>query len=222
MLVLALLAGVGLYFAGRWAQNKVEELPQAPANVMDMGDQNGSASDAGGPEIREPGDQTTDTENGDESASGPDIREPGDTGSANDLGELMGRLGEAVESAGEAMSASNIEGFDPSTVDTTMLPAFYGVMIGIANSEPELMKQWMSSELKTKISTDELAFPPAIEHRGYKLTEKVVGDDGSVEFTIEQTTYDPQLDEEVAVTWKLSFEQIKDQWLVTELSHSNG
>jgi hypothetical protein len=103
-----------------------------------------------------------------------------------------------------------------------MLPAFYGSLIGIANSDRQAVMKWMSPGLKEDLSDEQLSFISGIEHRGYELARKTVQDDGSVVFEIDQLTYDPQLDEEVTVTWDLTFEQTNGEWRLTDISHSNG
>jgi hypothetical protein len=213
MLLLAILAGVGLFLFGRWAQDRVNELPQTVPNVMDTGEQDGGESD--GPTIIEPGD-----EQGNGEGVGPGDSGPGDTGQSDrpgteDLGELMGRLGEAVEGLGEAMSATNIEGFDPSTVDATMLPTFYGFMVALAEDNPQGMHRWMSPDYKEEWSPDSWAVSPHIEHLSYELQEKATLDDGTVKFVIEEGVRDNQENTEDVLSWEIHFKKIGDQWYVT-------
>lgn len=199
LLALAILGGIGLFLLGRWAQDKVEELPDAPTNIMQ--DQDGAA----GPEIREPGDEQA-------GEGGTDSAEPG----SEDLGDLIDRLGEAVEGVGEAMSAANVEGFDPSKVDATMLPTFYGFLIALAEDDPQAMHQWMSPDMKQQWSPEaNWQTAPQIEHLGYTLDEQTVLEDGTVKFVIEERIRDNDENTDKVISWEIHFEQIDGEWYVT-------
>lgn len=204
MLLLAILGGAGLFLLGRSAFEKAREMdPSTVTNQLD---------------IWEPGEGPTDggTEDG-AGESGPETGEPGDGGpSGENLGEIIGRLGEAVEGVGSAMSASNIEGFDPSTVDAQMLPTFYGFMVALAQDNPRGMHQWMSPDVKEQWSPEEnWEVAPHIEHLGYTLDEHTTLDDGTERFVIEESIRDNQENTESTISWEIHFEQSNGQWHVT-------
>ncbi|MBD3292186.1 MAG: zinc-ribbon domain-containing protein [Armatimonadia bacterium] len=205
MLLLAIIGGVGLYLVGRSAVEKAQELevPSTMTNEID---------------IWEPGEGPTDggTEEG-AGEGGPEIREPGDEGvDGEDLGDVIGRLGETVEGIGEAMSAGNIEGFDPSEVDSQMLPTFYGFMVALAQDNPQGMYQWMSPDMKQHWSPeDNWEVAPQIEHLGYTLKQRLNTGDGVERFTIEEQIRDNQDNTESTISWEIHFEKIDGQWYVT-------
>ncbi|MGI5817967.1 MAG: zinc-ribbon domain-containing protein [Armatimonadota bacterium] len=203
LLLLAILGGVGLFLFGRWAQEKVEQLPQPPAGVFQPGDQDGGQ----GPDIREPGEEPSgDQPAGDQPAGG----------GASGIGDVLGRLGETVEGIGQTMAAMNIEGFDPAAVDATMLPTFYGFMLALAEDNPQGMHRWMSPEFKEQWSPGDWATSPHIEHLSYRLDEKSTLDDGTVKFVIAEGIRDTNENEEGTISWDIYFRKIGNQWYVTD------
>ncbi len=196
LLVLGIIISVALYFVGKKA---IDEIPDAVSNQIT---------------IEEPG--RTDDED-DDATGGPEIREPGDSG----IGDMIGRIGEAVEGAGEAMSAANVEGFDPSEVDAQMLPTFYGFMIALAEDDPEGMHQWMSPDFKDIWTPeDNWTVAPQVKHLGYELLEKTELGDGGVEFTIRETIHDSSDDAEKIIDWEIGFGKTGGNWYVDYLDQS--
>ena len=201
LLVLGILISVALYFVGKKA---IEEIPDAVNNQIT---------------IEEPG--RTDDED-DDATGGPEIREPGDDDSDDgDIGDLIGAIGEAVEGAGEAMSAANVDGFDPSDFDTQMLPTFYGFMIALAEDNPQAMHQWMSPDFK-EIWTPEgnWTVAPQVKHLGYELLETTELGDGGVELTIRETIHDSSDDAEKYIDWEIGFGKTGGKWYVDYLDQS--
>jgi hypothetical protein len=191
MLVLAIIAGVGIYFLTRGAveQAREFEVPSTVTNDLD---------------IWEPGEGPTDggTEEG--------------AGEGEGIGDIIGELGEAVEGIGEAMSAGNIEGFDPATVDSQMLPTFYGFVVALARDNPQGMHRWMGPEMKQHWSPEEdWEVSPHIEHLGYALDERTTLDDGTEKFIIEEQIRDNEEGTESTISWEIHFEKIDGQWYVT-------
>lgn len=114
------------------------------------------------------------------------------------------------------MTATNIEGFDPSTVDATMLPTFYGFMIALADDNPQAMHHWMSDDFKQEWSPDDWTTSPHIEHLDYELIEKSTVDDGAIKFVIEETIRDNQENTDKYISWQIYFKKIGDEWAVTD------
>lgn len=189
LLLLSILGGLGLFLVGKWAKEKVDELPQTSINIIEPGEE----GDEAGPEIREPG----------EGDGGP--------------GSLMERLGESIEGLSEAISAASIEGFDPSSVDAAMLPTFYGFMVALADDNPQAMHQWMSPEFKERWSPEtNWTVAPNIKHLGYRLEEKSTLDDGTVKFVIEETVRDTSENVDKVITWEIHFNKTDEKWFVTD------
>ncbi len=196
LLLLGILSGIGIWLFVRWGTAQVDNLPQTPANIIDRiepgEDADGDASDG----------ETDET-------TAPD----GDGG----LGDVVGRLGEAVEGAGAAISAANVTGFDPSSVEPQMLPTFYGFVVALAEDDPEGMQRWMSEEYKEQWSPDNWSVSPQIEHLSYELDEQTTLDDGTVKFVINETIRDNEENEEKVLAWEIHFEKINGEWFVTYL-----
>ncbi len=207
LLILALLGGLAMWFLGRSALDRVEQLkvPETVTNQLETGDSEGdspaNSAEGAGSETEQPAEGGSDGESG---------------GTADDITDIIGELGESVESVGEAMSAGNIKGFDPATVDAAMLPTFYGFMIALAKDDPDAMYQWMGPDLKEQWSPEDWTTSPHLEHRSYTFVEKQTRDDGTVVFTIEEGIHDSDANEDSTLVWEIHFKQIDGEWYVTD------
>lgn len=198
LLALGALAGLGIWLAVRWGTEQVERLPQPPADMMELDDQDRDEAPGADPQAEE-------TDGTVEAPSG-----------AEGLGELIGRIGEAVEGAGAAMSAVNVRGFDPSSVDALMLPSFYAFMIALADDNPEAMHEWMSPQMQERWSPGDWTASPHIEHLSFELDEQTTIDDRTMEFIINERIRDNDVSEEGVISWRVEFERVNRRWLVTD------
>jgi hypothetical protein len=193
LLLLGILSGIGIWLFVRWGTAQVENLPNTPANIMDR---------------IEPG-EDADGDTGD----GETAVRDGDGG----LGDLVGQFGEALEGAGAAISAANVTGFDPSSVEPQMLPTFYGFVVALAEDDPNDMHRWMSEEYKQQWSPENWSVSPHIEHLSYELEEQTTLDDGTVRFVIDETIHHKEENEESVLSWEIHFEKVNGEWFVTYL-----
>ncbi len=135
-----------------------------------------------------------------------EIREPGDEG---DIIEGIGDLG-------DEMATGQVGGFDPSSVDAAMLPAFNGFMAALAEDDPDAMHQWMGSSFKQQWSPDNWEPAPHIVHLGFRLDDQTQVSDSRYDFVILETVRNTDDDTQGDLSWAITFSREGSSWYVTD------
>ncbi|MGC9319563.1 MAG: zinc ribbon domain-containing protein [Armatimonadota bacterium] len=150
-----------------------------------------------------------------------EIWEPGEEGPSGgegtEIGEIMRGLEEGLEEAREAVAGASVEGFDPGSVEASLLPTFYGFMAALAADDPDAMELLMSPSMKEQWATVEWEQAPHLEHRGFSKDDQRQVDEAEYRFVIEESLFDTEEEQQIQITWDIRFVKIDGKWYVDHL-----
>lgn len=147
--------------------------------------------------------------------NGLDIWEPGE-GAPSNAGDIVGRLGEAVEGLGQIAAGAGITGFNPSDVDPAMLGPFYGFMGALAADDPNAMHQFMSPSLKESWDPNDWTLSTGWKHMSYTLVSLEKPDADSADFEITEVIREEDSGEQQTLTWVVEMVKADGTWAVDD------
>ncbi|MBD3292187.1 MAG: zinc-ribbon domain-containing protein [Armatimonadia bacterium] len=115
---------------------------------------------------------------------------------------------------------TEVSGFDPNTVDASLLPAFYGFLEALGEDDPHEMEKWFAPSLQEQ--WDASAYNPAtdLEHVAFVFVSHSSAD-GVESFVISEVMNEKSTGRTGKTDWLIKFGRVDGEWRLLDIPRLN-
>jgi len=145
----------------------------------------------------------------------------GEAGGASDAPLPFSDEAETPSTDGaEAADETIVSDFDPSAVDESLLPVFYGFLKALGDDDPYAMEKWFAPELQDRWDASAYERSTDLEHVVFVFISRTTTD-GVESFVISEVMDEKSTGRRGKTDWLIKFGRVDGEWRVLDIPRLN-